>query len=297
MEVDRIRRARQADLAEYLKRQGEALKREGRRHKHKEHESLVITGNSYFWNSRQESGNAVDFLIRYRGMCFMQAVEALNGIQATEAIQLDFRPDFKPIESHRDARRVLAYLHKTRGIDYAILTALLDSGHLRQEAQTNNAVFVMYDQNGQEVGAEKQGTLTYKPFRGIQEGSKYGWGFNIRHGKNLNFALFFESAIDLLSFQVIKKAENKSLEGCLLVSMSGLKTTVIKTVLEAFTSVLEPVLCVDNDKAGQKFLRALNELKMPYRVRRPLEGFKDWNDQLRGGKYARPLVDTRRNVE
>jgi len=56
--------ARQADLAAYLIARGEPLKPSGTRYKHAEHDSLVFTGNAYYWNAHKEHGNAIDFLQR-----------------------------------------------------------------------------------------------------------------------------------------------------------------------------------------------------------------------------------------
>ena len=48
-----IKQARQANLAEFLMGAGVPLMRNGSRYKHKKHDSLVFTGNAYFWNTTQ----------------------------------------------------------------------------------------------------------------------------------------------------------------------------------------------------------------------------------------------------
>ena len=78
MNNELIQQARQTDLAEYLISVDVPLKREGRRHRHKDHESLIFTENSYYRNGRQEKGNAIDYLTRHMEMSFIQAVLELT---------------------------------------------------------------------------------------------------------------------------------------------------------------------------------------------------------------------------
>ena len=89
-------------------------------------------------------------------------------------------------------------------------------------------------------------------------GSKYGCGFNLRFPDSgaYDYALFFESAVDLLSFVDFKQNhEKKTLSRCsrcILVSMAGLKINLIKHTLGVFDGDLKVVLCVDNDDAGNR---------------------------------------------
>ena len=74
-----IQQARQTDLAQYLISIGEPIIRNGHRHRHKNHESLVFTKNAYYWNARGEHGNSLDYLTKHIGMDFESAVNALVG--------------------------------------------------------------------------------------------------------------------------------------------------------------------------------------------------------------------------
>jgi len=185
----------------------------------------------------------------------------------------------------RDTRRAIAYLHKTRGIDYSIIQKLIKEKHIYQEKETNNIVFPMYDENNKCVGAELQGTLSRRRYKGVASRSKYGYGFNVRYpgsGGSFDYALFFESAVDLLSFVDLKiNFQHRSLESCILVSMSGLKENIVNHTLTAYRGnfkPIQPVLCVDSDKAGQDFV---TRLKSQIRGVRTLQTIcKDWNDQL-----------------
>jgi hypothetical protein len=195
--------ARQADIPAYLAQRGEQLIPTGGSFRLAAHDSLYITGNKFMWNSRQQSGNAVDFLRLYYGMGFREAVEELAASGAAKKAELPTTApetfDFAKIELAPDMQRVIDYLTHQRGLSLELITELIKHRQLFQEAQTNNAVFPVYD-GGAIVGVELNGTLPDKRFKGIKTGSKYGCGYNLSFGEQTKFALFFESAIDLLSF-------------------------------------------------------------------------------------------------
>jgi len=268
--------ARQANLAAYLIARGEPLRPSGSRYKHAEHDSLVFTGNAYYWNAHKEHGNAIDFLQRFYKMSFREAVaELISG--ATTSIALPpVEPrsfDFNKIELAPNMERVIFYLNKTRGLSVELITELIRRRRLFQEAQTNNAIFPIYD-GGAIVGAEVVGTMPEKRFKGIKNGSKYGCGYNLSFGDKTAFVLFFESSIDLLSFVDLARMRGKGLEGCRLTSMMGLKQNIIDHTMQEVEGA-QPFLCVDNDEAGNNFVEAVG---LPARLPHP--DFKDWNEQL-----------------
>jgi len=287
-----IKQARQADLAEYLIRQGEPLVKKGQRYRHKEHDSLVFTKNSYYWNSISESGNAIDFLQRHKGLDFMSAVFALTQTVAAADGERDTNPSsqiieqfsFADIKLESDMRRTVAYLNKSRGISYSLIKKLIDEMLIYQETTTNNIIFPMYDETGGLVGAETSGTLSDKRFKGIKTGSKYGYGYTIKGKSKLEYALFFESAVDLLSFIEIEQIRKKPINNALLVSMAGLKDATVKQILKCFGSELQPVLCVDNDMAGAEFIKFVKSQVNSIKIFLPNKDYKDWNDQLKSMK-------------
>jgi hypothetical protein len=175
--------------------------------------------------------------------------------------------------------RTIDYL-SGRGISRRLIDELIISDRLFQEARTNNAIFPIYDA-GAIVGAELVGTMPQQRFKGIKTGSKYGCGYNLTYGDQTAFALFFESAIDLLSFIEISRARGKDLAGCHLVSMMGLKQNIVDRTMSQLPEA-RPFLCVDNDQAGQNFIA-----KNPGAATRlPPQRFKDWNDWLRALRQA-----------
>ncbi|MCL2049318.1 MAG: DUF3991 and toprim domain-containing protein [Defluviitaleaceae bacterium] len=275
--------ARQANLAEYLLGVGVPLVRSGSRYRHKEHNSLIFTDNAYYWNSRGEHGNAIDYLMRHMNMDFKSAILALTNTSISQTTKQSMKPfalDNSKLQNNQN--KVRRYLNTIRNIGFSIISHLTEKNLLHQEKRTNNAIFSIYDENNICVGAEVQG-ITSKRFKGIKKNSKYGYGFNVRFSENdtYDYALFFESAIDLISFIDYKhNHEKKNLNSCILVSMSGLKLNVIKNTVAVFKGNMGVVLCVDNDNAGAMFINKVENAKIPYIKRLPDKKFKDWNEQL-----------------
>lgn len=72
-------KARNIDLISYLEAKGETFKKEGNYYRHTEHDSLIVKGNQYAWNSRGEKGyGAISFAMMYYEMTFPQAVLDIN---------------------------------------------------------------------------------------------------------------------------------------------------------------------------------------------------------------------------
>lgn len=133
-----------------------------------EHNSLVVNGNRrrWYWNSRQVGGNnAIDYLVKIRGMNFRDAVLHLVGDReqtaytpirkaVTENVSVSKPVRFVlPEQAHfPDGRRnysnIIAYLNKGRGIDMNIINTLIASGKIYQGVQYNGLHIVGYNDEG-----------------------------------------------------------------------------------------------------------------------------------------------------
>jgi len=279
-----IQEARQADLVEYLRSKGVNLKRKGvGSYCLVEHDSLVITGFKWTWFSRGMSGNALDYLIKVEGMKFKDAVEALTG---------------KTLQSGGNSsgqhkhKQILAYLCKTRGLDYKRIKQLIQTGYLDTD-ERNNCVFNIYSYGsrlnggkGKLIGAELHGSNPRKQFKGFS-GGLHGVGFHLNwkcKSTSVDRLYAFESAIDLLSFLTLVEAgEIKAdIENSVLLSLGGVKPEVLYTCLNAYEVAERVFLCVDNDEAGNNFLNRFRGIE-GFTELRPEGGiYKDWNDRLLG---------------
>jgi len=296
-ELDRVRQARQTDLVEWLRQNNVPLKRAGQWWYIEGCDSLRIQGNKWYRNSQDKGGNSIDFLVDYYRLTPKEAIERLThtsmyfqkekggvkekNLKDLSATSSEF--DFNSIVQASEERRVLAYLSKTRGIAADIVMSEIQKGLLFQEAQTGNAIFTAINETGDIVGAEVVGTLSFKNnrFKGIKPGSTKGYGYSFGQRENPQYILYFESGIDLLSFITISQHRMKPLTACLLVSMAGLKLTIVQNTLQVFgNSTTIPVFCADNDEAGATFNnRCLSQFPSGI-LNPPNKNYKDWNDQL-----------------
>lgn len=171
LEEDIIERAKNTDMIALLEsEEGFSFKSTygEREFKCIEHNSLVVNGNRrrWYWNSRQVGGNnAIDYLVKIRGMNFRDAVLHLVG----EREQTVYAPIKKPVtenvsiskpvrfvlpeqahfpDGRRNYSNIIAYLNKGRGIDMNIINTLIASGKIYQGVQYNGLHIVGYNDEG-----------------------------------------------------------------------------------------------------------------------------------------------------
>ena len=171
LEEDIIERAKNTDMIALLEsEEGFSFKSTygEREFKCIEHNSLVVNGNRrrWYWNSRQVGGNnAIDYLVKIRGMNFRDAVLHLVGDReqtaytpirnaVTENVSVSKPVRFVlPEQAHfPDGRRnysnIIAYLNKGRGIDMNIINTLIAPGQIYQGVQYNGLHIVGYNDEG-----------------------------------------------------------------------------------------------------------------------------------------------------
>lgn len=287
-------KANLVNLPKFLMSHGFDLKKVGREYVWKDHDSLHIKDNGpgergqWFRFRENKGGDNIGFLREYMDMSFIDAVEALTG----EHIDRTYTPsrtyESKPVQQTArelslaeadNSRRVFAYLCKTRGLDYDMLSALVKKDTISQEEKTGNVLFKYFGTDGKVIGAEKVGTSTEHKFKGIATSSAGGHGFEVVRGTGEK-AFFFESAIDMLSYL---QMHDQELDNCRLVSMMGVKPNIVlDTMLRHNISPENVFLCSDNDTAGNDFAQRLQEQYPDMKRVITPDTYKDWNDMLRG---------------
>lgn len=299
---EEIEACRNADILSVVQGLSYGLIKRGNYYFIEEHDSLCIFAekNQWYWFSQGKGGNALDFAVEGPpGYKFAEAVEAILKISAGAAIAR--RSEKKPKEAEpqqrqalvvppkaKNNKRVIAYLVKSRGIDYELVCHLLKKGLLYQAAKTNNAVFVAFDEKGEVKHLTLRGTVTDKRFVMDAAGSdkRYGFMLERKAAKNERSKdlYVFESPIDLLSYITIQKEMGECAPGVYL-AQSGTATAATDHYLSTH-SVNRIFCCTDNDDAGAK---AYNKLKSKYpniKVIRTCPVTKDFNSDLMSCRQA-----------
>ena len=296
-----IDQARSIDLMTYLQsfEPTELVHVRGNTYCTREHDSLKISNGKWMWWSRGFGGNsALDYLIKVKGMQFMDAMKILTkegtDLHDTDA-KISRKPDcdvkrklLLPDKSETNFE-VIRYL-TSRGIDSDVIKACIDEGLLYESLPYHNCIFVGFDETGNAAYAFYRAT-TGERLMGEAAGSDKRYSFRIdRAGSTLHV---FESAIDLLSYATIMKMRTDEWRAEPMLSLGGVyapstnnKQTKLPIALQNMTQNQTQIntiaLHLDNDFAGRSATRSISEqLGNKYIVRdEPPAYGKDCNDYL-----------------
>ena len=273
---EQIDRANAVSLEDFLRSQGESLKRCGKDMEWKAHDSLKVRGNKWHRFSNDTGGYPIDFVMEFYGKSFPEAVEMLIGEKGEG--QLEAVPAPSP-EFHLPLRNVTNvnaknYLVTERGLDEGLVDIFLNAGDVYEDAKYHNVVFVGRDPKNLPRYAHCRGTK--EKFRLDVAGSDKSYGFS-HQGKNEKLFVF-EAPIDLLSFINLFP---KNWQEHSHLSLGGVAYKALEQFIRDHEGISTIYLCLDNDVAGEAACHQLNreipEDKKVYRMRPPL---KDWNELL-----------------
>ena len=273
-----IDQARSIDLLTYLQsfEPTELVHVRGNTYCTREHDSLKISNGKWMWWSRGFGGNsALDYLIKVKGMQFMDAMKILTkegtDLHDTDA-KISRKPDcdvkrklLLPDKSETNFE-VIRYL-TSRGIDSDVIKACIDEGLLYESLPYHNCIFVGFDETGNAAYAFYRAT-TGERLMGEAAGSDKRYSFRIdRAGSTLHV---FESAIDLLSYATIMKMRTGEWRAEPMLSLGGVyapstnnKQTKLPIALQNMThnqtQINTIALHLDNDYAGRSATRSISE--------------------------------------
>lgn len=293
-----ITEAKRMDLLTYLREfePGELVKFSRNTYTTKTHDSLKISNGKWMWWSRGIGGkSALDYLIKVRGMDFVEAVRTIMGNGSVSyptyenSNSYEQQPLLLPERSHT-SDVVVEYLFG-RGIDYEIINECLDKELIIESLPYHNVVFIGYDENKEPKYAAYRATNQSR-IMGDCTGSKKQYSFRLT-AENTGEVHLFECAIDLLSYATLLKLDGKDWRQFNLVSLAGVYSpkqkiedskvpVTLSRLLEKDKTIRRIVLHLDNDVAGRKATKALQTiLPKEYEVvdEPPVYG-KDVNDFL-----------------
>ena len=274
--------ARQTNIAELLRSQGETLKRSGSEYEWRDgSEKVTVRGNLWFHQYEQVGGDAIDFVRRFYNKLYPEAMEFLLGrsggvLTVSPPVQKEEKPFVLPPKND-NMRRVFAYLLNRRGIDREVLYAFVHKGMIYESADYHNAVFVGFDSNGNPKHAHKRGTGSESSYKGNVTGSQPEFSFHW-YGQSDRLYLF-EAPIDMLSFISMQKEGWRQHSYAASCSVSD---RVLFQMLKDNPNIRQVVLCLDSDEPGQTAAKRIadklfvqgtaSEILVPVH--------KDWNEDL-----------------
>ena len=266
---DIIIEARQMDLLTYLRNYEphELVKFSGNTYTTRTHDSLKISNGKWMWWSRGIGGrNALDYLIKVKGLGFLEAVETIVGHTAVQApIYEKPQPENKNkpllLPDKCASNKVITEYLFGRGIDFEIINYCIANDLIFESLPYHNIVFVGFDENREPKYAAYRSTNKQK-IMGDCSGSKKDYSFQLGGGNGDEVHLF-ECVIDLLSFATLEKMKAKNWRELSLVSLSGvyspakkIEDSKVPVALQKYLSrhpnIRRIILHFDNDIAGRK---------------------------------------------
>ena len=259
----------------------------------REHDSLKISNGVWHWFSRHIGGkNALDYLIKVKGVSFTKAVEMLTGYSEVLPpiyARQEQKPEDKILElpeRNADIVRARRYL-RLRGIDDIVIDYCNMHEMIFEDTKYHNCIFLGFDGDTPKYGAVRS---TYSDFKGDLPGSDKRFSFCIPAESESNTVHLFEAAIDLLSFASLEIKEHRNWRRDNLLSLAGVYKTdnkqdvplALKTYLDRHPNTRTVCLHLDNDDVGRTATEQIKtSLSDEYTVLDdPPKSGKDYNDYL-----------------
>lgn len=224
--------------------------------------SITVRGNEWYDHSSESGGYAIDFVRKFYGCSYPEAVTLLLGGEQGEIYRpaspkkQEPKKPFALPPAHTDMCRVYAYMVKTRHIGREVVSLFAKQKLLYENCEKSqdgtkeyhNAVFVGLDENDVARHAHKRGIYTLgQVYKGNVDGCDPRHSFHwIGESERL---YVFEAPVDLLSF------------------------------ITLHPQLREISLCLDNDEAGHKASERMKEqlAEQGYPSQRLISQGKDWN--------------------
>jgi len=256
---EQIDRAKSVDLLSYLQTyEPHSIRKSGRNeYCLVEHDSLKISNGKFHWFSRGVGGySTLDFLVKVRGMEFVEAVQALTDGQNTQSRQSQRLPPkinsppkqpkpFTLPTANANNDRVIAYL-RGRGIDRDVIKRCIEAGTLYESK--SHCIFVGFDGDTPRFACERGTTDDYK--KDVSGSDKRFSFFLPPNNPDSHSLAVTEAPADALAHATIHKMNGDKWDGYRL-SLGGCSSLALISFLERHSEINSVQLCLDADKAGR----------------------------------------------
>lgn len=246
-------RANATSIADYLIAHGESVKRAGREYMWDAPSGKVsINGGEWYSQYEQVGGGAVNFVRKFYGLSYPEAVRSLLGSNARVELsrteskpRAEARQPFTLPPKNTDMRRVYGYLVGERLIDRDVLTTFVRDGLIYEDAEYHNAVFVGNNPDGVPCHAQKRSTSPVSDFKGNLTGSIAEYSFHFVGESEYLFV--FEAPIDMLAYISMNKQD---WEKHSYVALCSTADRAACQMLKDYPNLKTVFLCLDHDSAG-----------------------------------------------
>ena len=262
---------------------------------------MTIRGNLWYHQYEQVGGDAVDFVRKFYGKSYPEAVKYLLGgqFEATSNSRNEFvknnsdtpahgterKTEFKLPPKNENMRRVFAYLVNHRVIDREVINAFVHAGMIYESADYHNAVFVGVDKDGIARHAHKRGTGSQSSYKGNVTGSQPEYSF---HHIGVSDKLYlFEAPVDMLSFISMNK---DGWEVHSYAASCSVSDRVLFQCLKDNPNIKKVSVCFDSDEPGQTAAKRISDKLSQQGIQSEVlvPRLKDWNEdrQTAGGNFS-----------
>lgn len=287
--------ANSIDIPSFMKSKGIDLKRVGSAYEWESPEGKVsIRGNQWYSQYEMVGGYPINFVMKYFGLRFIEAVESLTG-KSYSIVADDYKAkkkehkEFVIPEKNDKTSRMFFYLRDQRCIDSKIINSFFKEGLLFEDKDYHNAIFIGKDANGNTKHIHKRSTIAGSTFKGNAEASDPDYSFNWRGTSKRLFV--FEAPIDMMSYISMHQKGWKDHSYVALCSTAG---HAALRMLKDNPNIDAVYLCLDNDEAGakgcQRLADQIHELGN-YSIWRLIPEHKDWNEDIKAIKLKNESLD------
>ena len=310
---EQIEQANRVSLVELAQQYGFKLEQGGRKAFHAQNSGgLYIFKDSnrfYHWTSNSKGG-AIDFVMKYDGKTFTEAVAQLIG-ESYEPYVRERIPYVKaekgPLvlpDKATNFKRAYWYLVSIRGIAPEVVSLLMNERKIYQEAKYGNCVFVGYDRDKNPKYCSMRAARTESDFKQDKENSDKSYPFYVE-GKS-DTVIVSESPIDLMSHATLAKMHGLDWKQDHRLSLGCTWDGALERYLKDHPEIKRIVLALDNDYnardkdgkrapnygqvAAEKYCEKYGEQGYACAIHRP--HLKDFNTDLtetRKGKSPKEL--------
>ena len=283
-----IERVKQIDVLTYLEqREPDELVRLGNgSYCTKTHDSLKLSNGRFFWWSEGIGGRtALDYLIKVKGMDFLDAVRHLGAadcaMPARAAATRHPQPKAKELlvpPAEKDNAKATSYLRR-RGIAPSVISHCIEQGlvYATRNGQHTNVVFLGRDSTGSPRYAALRGVRG--SFKGEAKGSDKCFSFRLGPAQTADVHVF-EGAVDALSYATLVAERGADWQALSLLALGGIAPVrdggtegqlppALAHYLEGSPHTVRAFLHLDNDGPG----RAAAEAIAPALKQRGLSAF------------------------